>query len=162
MIFGNSRTYAPLMMYGKNLTSVDRCKYLGVTVLAGKTFTVSETPFLRKFRCSMNTLLNVQQLSSEQILMKLLYTVCVPNLTYACDAISYNVRQTNAMTVALNDSIRRIFSYNRWESVTYLRNSFGYPSITEIFHSRNRIFQTRLSRTGNRTLCDLNAAIENL
>ena len=101
------------MMYGKSLTTVDRCKYLGVTVLAGKTFTVSESPFLRKFRCSINTLLNVQQLSSEQILMKLSFTVCVPNLTYACDAFSYNVRQINAMTVALNDSIRHIFSYNR-------------------------------------------------
>ena len=54
----------------------------------------------------MNTLLNVKQLSSEQILMKLLYAVCVPNLTYACDAISYNVRQINAMTVTLNDSIQ--------------------------------------------------------
>ena len=49
MVFGNSRTYAPLMMYGKNLTTVDRCKYLGATVLAGKTFTVSGSPFLRKF-----------------------------------------------------------------------------------------------------------------
>ena len=134
----------------KELTTVDRYKHLGVTVLAGKSFTVSESPFLRKLRCPMNTLLNVQQLSSEQMLMTLLYTVCVPNLTYACDGISYNVRQINAMTVTLNDSIQHIFSYNRWESVTYkihlaiLSLLKSFKVVTEFFKYAYQVLETEL------------------
>ena len=56
------------------------------------------------------------------------------------------------LNVALNDSIRRIFTYNRWESVRFLRLSFGYPSLIEIFENRSRKFLKRLSMLGNSTL----------
>ena len=120
-------------MYGKNLEFVDRYKYLGVTVLAGPCFSTSHLKPLINFRSSANTVLNVNRKPSEQILMKMLYATCIPHLTYAIDVIQYSVNQMHSMTVALNDCIRRIFTYNRWESVRYLRISFGYPSLTEIF-----------------------------
>ena len=64
--------------------------------------------------------------------MKLLFTVCVPIVTYSCEADIYSAKQKNAFNIALNDAIRRIFSYNRWESVRFLRLSMGYPSFTDI------------------------------
>ena len=134
MLFGKHCTFTALKMYGKDLESVEQCKYLGVTIFAGRSFTVSETKFLRNFQCSVNTLLSVRQRSSEQVLMKLLYAICVPTLTYACDAFTYSNKQINLMNIALNDSIRRIFTYNRWESVSYLRIMFGFPSLSETFH----------------------------
>ena len=73
------------------------------------------------------------------VLLKMLYAACVPNLTYSCEAICYNSRQFGAMDVALNDAIRRIFGYDRWESVRHLRSTHGYPSLTEIFPVVQRI-----------------------
>ena len=49
------------------------------------------------------------------------YSICVPHLTYSCEIISYTSRQMQPLNVAMNDSIRRIFGYNRWESVRHLR-----------------------------------------
>ena len=84
--------------------------------------------------------------------MKLLYATFVSHLTYASDVIQYSVSQLQPLGVALNDCIRRIFTYNRWESVRYLRLSLGYLSLTEIFENRSRNFLKQLSRLGNFTL----------
>ena len=84
--------------------------------------------------------------------MKMLYATCVPHLTYASDVILYSAAQMQPLNVALNDCIRRIFTYNRWESVRFLRLSFGYPSLIEIFESRSRKFFKQLSKLGNATL----------
>ena len=81
----------------------------------------------------MHTVINVNHKSYEQILMKMLYATCISHLVYASDVIQYSVNRIHSMTVALNDCILRAFTYNRWESERYLRISFGYPSLTEIF-----------------------------
>ena len=84
--------------------------------------------------------------------MKLLYAICIPNLTYAADVIEYSVKQMHTLNVAHNDCIRRVFGYNRWESVRYLRLSFNYPSLTDIFRKRSQMFHQRLPALGNATL----------
>ena len=152
MIFGKSRHVAPLHMYGNDLEIVDEYKYLGVKVIAGTIFSVSNFNPLLKFRCAANTILNVQNKSSEVVLLKMLYAACVPNLTYSCEAICYNSRQFGAMDVALNDAIRRIFGYDRWESVRHLRSTHGYPSLTEIFSRRSKNFTEQLRTIDNATL----------
>ena len=89
--------------------------------------------------------------------MKLLYAICVPQLTYASEAVdvTYTSRQLQPMNVALNDSIRRIFGYNRWESTRFLRLSFGYPSLADIFHARSSKLRRKLRNIDNPTLIRL-------
>jgi len=84
--------------------------------------------------------------------MKLIFTICVPHLTYASEAISYSSRQLQPMNVALNDSIQRIFGYNRWESVRFLRLSSGYPSLTDAIYEGAKKFYRRLSGSSNTIL----------
>ena len=155
MSFG-SRAYCPaFFMYGNRLNSAQEYKYLGVCVVAGASFSTSNLRSLIRFRSSANTILNVSRKPSEPMLMKLLFTICVPHLTYASDVLTYSARQMQPMTVALNDCVRRIFGYHRWESVRFLRSSFGYPSVIDIFASRSRRFFNKLPRTGNPTLIRL-------
>ena len=45
---------------------------------------------------------------------------------------------------AVNDALRLIFGYNRWESVRTIRESFGYKSLTELFQSTKRKFNMSL------------------
>ena len=75
--------------------------------------------------------------------MHLLYSNCVPNITYAAEVKSLSNTDMHKCNVALNDSIRRIFTYNRWESTRQLRLELGYPNIVEIFDSRRRRFFKR-------------------
>ena len=142
-------------MYGNLLEFVNEYKYLGVFVVAGKQFSTSHTSPLIKFRSAANTVLNAHSKPSEDVLMKLLYAKCVPIMTYSCESISYSTKQFNSLNVAMNNCIRRIFGYNRWESVRFLRLSMGYPSITDIFHRRRERFLQNIPLIGNPTLHSL-------
>ena len=42
--------------------------------------------------------------------------------------------------VALNNCIRKIFTFNRWESARFLRQSFARASIGEIFQKQKSSF----------------------
>ena len=152
LTFGSSPSQPVFTMYGKELCHVNDVKYLGVTLVAGTTFSVSHAKSLIRFRSSANTILNVTHRSSEPMLMKLLYSICVPHLTYASEVISYSMRQFHPLNVALNDCIRRVFGYNRWESVRFLRQSMGYPSLTDIVSARARQFRLKLTSVPNTVL----------
>ena len=58
-------------------------------------------------------------------------------------------REIQEMNVALNDAIRRIFSYNRWESTRTLRQQLGFPNITEIFQKRRTRFLEKTAQSDN-------------
>ena len=92
--------------------------------------------------------------------MKLLYAVSVPLLTYACEAIPLSSKQLNEMTVVLNDAIRRVFSFHRWESIRVLRQMLGYLSVTEIVRLRTKRFYSLFRKTDNDVLLKLKSLTE--
>ena len=145
MSFGKNSVSPPFTMYGNSLDFVQEYKYLGVIVVAGKQSSVSHLKPLIRFQSVYNTVLNVQQKPSENILMKLLYSTCVPVMTYTCEANIFTAKQINCLNVALNDSIHRIFGYNRWESIRYLRLTMGYPSMTDILTVVQTLHETSRS-----------------
>ena len=87
--------------------------------------------------------------------MELLFCNCVPILTYGCEVKRHSGREMTNLDVALNDCIRKIFGYHRWESTRELRKSFGYDSVTEIFATRSKSFLNGLNLTGNSVLIRL-------
>ena len=89
------------------------------------------------------------------VYMKILYAISVPHLSYGCDVIEFSAKEMNRLHVALNDAIRKIFTFARWESVKILRESFGYLSITEIFAKRKTKFMQRIPSIGNPILTNL-------
>ena len=140
ILFGKPTQFESLFLNGLAISAVQECKYLGVNLLAGKEFLCSSRKSLAAFLCSANTILNVLNKPSEVVLMQLLYANCIPILTYCCEIKKFNGREMTSMDVALNNCIRKIFSYNRWESTRALRRAFGYDSVTEIFSKRKTLF----------------------
>ena len=136
MYFGKgyeSFSCTPIHLNGIALEFVNEWKYLGVLIISGKNFTSSSKKSRCSFFRSTNSILNVLRGPSEVVQMKLLYNVCVPIITYASDVAIFPHKEMKTLHVAVNDAIRRIFSYQRWESIKSLRESFGYLSITELF-----------------------------
>ena len=152
LVFRNSITHEPLYLNNLPIATVTSYKYLRVNITAGKRFETPTRKPLMSFYCSANTILNVLNKPSEQVLMKLLYSSCVPILTYGCEVKRPTGREMTSLDVALNDCIRKVFGYNRWESTRELRRSLGYESVTEIFAKRNSRFLNGLFRTGNSVL----------
>ena len=145
----DSFSCAPLTLNGGALEFVTEMKYLGIIVTTERSFSCS----VKKARCafyrSSNSILNVIRCPRTEVQMKLLYSICIPNLTYACEVVSYKDKEMRSLHTAANDAIRKIFGYNRWESIRSLRESCGYLSITEIFANRKLIFEQHLSQIGN-------------
>ena len=64
-------------------------------------------------------------------------------------------------TTALNDAIRKIFTFQRWESVRALREGFGYKSLVEIFARANNKFLNSLPSHYNCTISRLHTFTTN-
>ena len=122
---------------------------------AGENLGYSATSSLISFYRTSNCLINAVYKPSEEVLMRLLYTYCVPRLTYGAQVTSFNYRDTNAMSVALNDAIRKIFGWNRWQSVSDLRKLMGYSGLEVIFAQLKRTFVSKLRRSGNSVIVRL-------
>ena len=95
------------------------------------------------------------QMVCKVVLMKLLYSFSVPILTYASEIKEFSYSDMNDCNVALNDAIRRIFSYNRWESIRTLRQQLGYNDLTTIFAIRRRKFYAKIPHMHNETVLAL-------
>ena len=79
------------------------------------------------------------------IYILLFFTNCVPILAYGLEVKEYLARDLRSLRVAMNDGIRKIFGWNRWESIRELRNSFGYDDIYIMAEKRRRKFMSSLS-----------------
>ena len=102
--------------------------------------------------CSANSILSALRKPSEPLQMKLLFTFSVPILTYAAEIKQFSHIDMHSCTVALNDSIRKIFSFHRWESIRSLRLELGYPDLITIFALKRRKFFSQMRLTNNQTL----------
>ena len=107
---------------------------------------------LKCFYRAVNSVLNVINGPNEIVQMHLLYANCVPILTYGSGIKAYPAREMTNCNTALNNAIRKIFTYNRWESIRTLRESFTYKSLVELFAEARQKFFLSLSSRHNPTL----------
>ena len=119
------------------------------TIVSGSKLSFTTSNQLGAFYASSNSILRSIKKPNQLVLMKLLYTNCVPNLTYCSEFKELSNADMNKCNVALNDSIRKIFTYNRWESTRQLRQQLNYPNIYETFDSRKRKFLRNNAQSSN-------------
>ena len=152
IIFGKSKNLgptAPLIINDGSIEIVQNWRYLGFHVKAGNTFGFTAHPDLCSFRRASNCLLNTFYKPSEEVMMRLLYTNCIPILSYGSQVKEYNHADTAQVSVAVNDSIRKIFGYARWMSIRTLRIQMGYRGIEEIFAVQRQRFLSTISQLDN-------------
>ena len=87
--------------------------------------------------------------------MKLLYANCVPILTYACAVKDFTASDMYRCHVAVNNSIRKIYSFAIWQSIRHLRMTLGYDSIYEIFAKAKKKFLMSVKESSNSVVLHL-------
>ena len=137
------------MLNGCKIDYVDSVTYLGTTIVNDKGISFSSSNDLTKFYRASNSILRASNKPSEEVQTHLLYTCCIPILTHASAVKDYHSRQMQNCSTAVNDALRLIFGYNRWESVRSLRESFGYKSLVELFNTSKRKFENSLLSHSN-------------
>ena len=155
----NMNIIEPLTIGGGEIEFVEKIKYLGTNIISNPSIAFSHEGDLRSFYRSANSVLNQLFEPDECIQMCLLYSHCVPCFTYASAIKDYTGRQMSDCNTALNDAIRKIFTFQRWESVRSLREGFGYPALSEMFDKARRKFTLSLSNHGNKTISRLHAFV---
>ena len=146
----------PLNLGGASLDFVSSFKYLGVHLQANKIgLSFSSTTVIRSFHRAANSILNGRVKPHSSVLMRLLYSNCVPILTYACAVKEFSVSEMYRCHVAVNNAIRKIFSYAVWQSIRHLRMSHGYDSVYEIFAKAKSKFMASATRSSNSIITHL-------
>ena len=134
MYFGKkTNCIAPVLLNNVPLEFVSNWKYLGVTIVDGKSFSFSARPDISNFFRSTNAIINVLNNAHEHTLLYLLHSNCVPILTYACDVKQFSASDMSDCNVAVNNAYRKIFGFRDWRSIRELRNVFGFESLYVTF-----------------------------
>ena len=79
----------------------------------------------------------------------------MPIISYACAVKEYSAADMRRCHVAVNNAIRKIYSYAVWQSIRYLRMSFGFSSIYEIFDKAKRKFLAGAVKSSNAVVLQL-------
>ena len=85
----------------------------------------------------------------ENVLMQLLYSNCVPKLTYGAAVKDLTAAEKHQMNVALNNAVQRIFGFRRWESIRQLREFYNHQSIEAMFAKARWRFDASLQEHTN-------------
>ena len=109
----------------------------------GRLLKFSSTESLRGFFGSVNSIMTLLTKPTENILMQLLYSNCVPKLTYGAAVKDLTAAEKQQYNVALNNAVRRIFGFRYYQSIRQLREFYNYDSIEIIFaKARKRFFNS--------------------
>ena len=86
MLFGKStipmNDLAPIRLRGQPIEFVNSCKYLGFYIESGISFRFSIKDDLCSFFAGVNSVLSCLSRPRENVLLQLLYSNCIPRLTY--------------------------------------------------------------------------------
>ena len=141
--------FCPLKLSDSELDFVSEYKYLGIIVSSDRGIHFPASNAIRSFYRAMNSLLYGRVKPDHHVLMRLLYSNCVPILTYACAVREYSTADIPRCHVAVNNAIRKIFSFAIWQSIRHVRISYGYRSIYELFETAKRKFINSASKSSN-------------
>ena len=156
MIFGrlssSTESLPQISLNGEPVNYVLTCKYLGFYIIAGKRFKFSVNQDQCGFYGSVNSILTSSFCPNENVQIQLLYYNCVPKLTYGAEVKELSANEKQHYNVAVNNAIRRIFGFRRWESIRQLQEFYGFDSIEVLFSKAKNHFLSSLANHSNHTL----------
>ena len=153
MLFGktfkSTDLIAPLHLGDDTVEFVSSMRYLGFHIQSDCSFKFSIAQDLCKFFGAVNSVMTVLTKPKEDVLMKLLYSNCIPILTYGAAVKLLSAREKHQLNVAINNAIRRIFSFRYWQSIRQIREFLCYDSVEVIFAKARRHFHNSLTNHSN-------------
>jgi hypothetical protein len=129
-----SRTLAHVCINNEPIPWVDALKYLGVTFNVRDGLQVDVSYVKRKFYSALNSVLARCAGAAEPVKIQLLRSFCLPLLMYCIGAFELSNTAVTELSVCWNDAFRKIFHYNRWESVKQVQYYFGCLDLKHMYH----------------------------
>jgi hypothetical protein len=128
-------------------------KYLGVTLCGGKTLSFECNIVKTELFCSMQLRLCSRQTTIDELKhVSLQENYCLPILTYASAAIKYSVKQVDELNACWNSVFRRIFGFQKYESVKSFICGLGRFDLRHIIRIRRAKFYFHVLWANHRLL----------
>ena len=119
---------------------VNSIKYLGVIMVSGKTLSFDIDPMLRSFYLSCNCIFSKTAKCDQLLQLRLQETYCLPVISYAAAVISLSKSHLQRLNAGWNSVYRRIFGFNKWNSVKSFIHGLGFLDLKHIFMLRKAKF----------------------
>ena len=138
-----------------SLPWVDKIKYLGVWISSAKHFKLDFSETRRKFFVSINSILYHSKFSSDLVKLQLIESHCLPLLTYGLDSLNISNSQLNELGSWWNSVYRKIFGYNKWESVKEVICRLGRLDFRHLINMRRILLFKNMHSCSNSIILGL-------
>ena len=98
----------------------------------GKTLSFDIDPMLRSFYLSCNCIFSKTAKCDQLLQLRLQETYCLPVISYAAAVISLSKSHLQRLNAGWNSVYRRIFGFNKWNSVKSFIHGLGFLDLKHI------------------------------
>lgn len=135
---------------GHELSWVTSCRYLGVIIRNARKFECDFSKTRKAYYGSTNTVLEKLGTNNrEDVMLKLLYSKCIPVATYGLDACPINSSNMHSFEFMLNRTLMRVFKTRSIAIVRECCSMFGLKSFAEMVNMKKCKFMQRYVSTDN-------------
>ena len=117
---------------GVMITWVSELRYLGVILVKSRSFKVCLVYAKRSFYRAANAIFGkIGRLASEEVILQLIVSKCMPMLLFGLEACTLNKSQLSSLDFTINRFFMKLFKTNSIETVRACQESFGFevPSV---------------------------------
>jgi len=140
---------------GLNLSWVQTCRYLGVYLQSSRTFKCCFKNAKRLYFRSFNSIFGkVGRQASEEVVLHLIVTKCLPVIMYGLDVCPVNASEKHSFDFVLTRCLMKLFKTGSNIVINECRKAFNVKLLSETILIRKLSFLYRFCKTDN-ALCKL-------
>lgn len=135
---------------GEIIKWADHIRYLGVDIVCGRKFNISLSNNLKAYYRSVNSVMSkLANCASEECLLQLLLSKCVPVLTYGLEAFELSNSQIRTLDFVTRRTLMRIFKTRSVDIVTECMSQFNISLFSMLVSQRNVNFLSKVKLSNN-------------
>jgi len=132
-----------VILDGQILPYAEEIKYLGIFIKKGRFFDRSLTSMKIKFYRCFNAIYSKSSYASEEVIISLFKSYCLPIVTYACEAVPPNRADIRSLNKLISIAFYKIFHTYDTDVINAARVNFGVGDIADILSDRHNRFLNR-------------------
>jgi hypothetical protein len=144
-----------LTIDGRTIKWVEQIKYLGVYIVSASVFTCCYSNAKKSFYKAFNAIFGkVGRSASQEVVLRLVQSKCLPAMLYAVEACPMNKTQTSSLDFAVTGACMKIFNTKSKDIVNICMEMFNFPTVGAAVLKRKSKFLSKYSSSTN-TLCNV-------
>lgn len=131
---------------GERLLWVKSSRYLGIHIVASKLFKCCFSDSRKAFYRAVNSILGkIGRSASEEVVLHLVETKCLPILLYGLDVCPLNVADTKSFDFVLTRVLMKLFKTSSIDVINECYTMFNVKRVSQSIHKRKLAFLSKFA-----------------